>query len=716
VNDPKNGNEPKATEETIDFASAVDGLSRRGALGVGATAGLALMIDSILAGCKVRTFNAKQSSSARSSGPDLSGLTVVEALLGAFPTSFIDTWKDIGDRPSAYPSIESERNLVGLLSVLRMGDAFKAPPPGGVSEAAKASALRSLLVLFRTRTNPIGLQKELMRAGVDVVHPGGVGVAMLLSHKLVTEVALNPNNVVKGTGTSGRLLFTLGAYRPQMSDLTRHYMLCDDDVARHNDEKKYQHQHAVKPEDARIVAEICHTAAVDLVNTALDANEGKGRPGVVDIVSDVARWIPMKVVNSYFGLPCGADAPPIKMATAEEKALYAGLLNGSDELQVSEDLMYRWIANGFRNLFLNLSRDPTVSGPGNLAGAQLVYYIYRNVRATPKSGSSKDTMLARLVSKMTDKDNPMLTGVNAKQGSPDHLVPLLKVTTKAGVELELATMMTDIAAYRTSAQIAGSVAGAGVTIEEAIARVFEVLLSPDEGAFTPSVHLKECIKIAKEKSFEDAVPLLLPYFYEALRFKPQAELVPRVVGLDESDKVAHNAIVSAVKALTEGSTSTNPFASSVQVELQGGTLALACLYAAMHDSKVVSAPEPPEVFSPLRPRKHYLHFGWSHPGNTDLEAKSFDKSSSSGNACLGRYMAPMEVVAAMWAVFNRVGSSIALVAPAGTPALVFQKAPPLPTDVPTFDLKDYVFNPGDEAERKAGASPFPARLEVVLQG
>ena len=70
-----------------------------------------------------------------------------------------------------------------------------------------------------------------------------------------------------GIGPSGQpeprlsLLFQLGGYRPEMTNLTRHYILCDDDIARHDLEKAYQHTHGIKPSDAGLVAGICKSAA-----------------------------------------------------------------------------------------------------------------------------------------------------------------------------------------------------------------------------------------------------------------------------------------------------------------------------------------------------------------------------------------------------------------------------------------------------------------------
>ena len=325
-----------STEET----GASRGWSRRDTLHVGATLGLAAMIDSILTGCKTRGFNTSQTKKAIEVKPTFDKDPMVDALLIG---TFMERWNDIGEHPEQYPLVKVHIEVLNKLG-------FDLGLKGG----KLVSALRTFLILFRVRANPIGLQEELMREGIDVVWPGDKGPAMVLSHNAVTGTVLNPDNTVKlaPKGSNEKrdmLMFQLAAYRPEMTNLTRHYILCDDDIERHNEEKAYQHKHAILPTDGPLVARLVHDATDKLVADAL----ARSTDGTIDIVTDVARWVPMKVVDSYFGLPCG-DAAPELLLDNNAIPLYQGIAFqkggvGPWYLKVSEEQMYKWIANSFRN-------------------------------------------------------------------------------------------------------------------------------------------------------------------------------------------------------------------------------------------------------------------------------------------------------------------------------------------------------------------------------
>jgi cytochrome P450 len=159
------------------------------------------------------------------------------------------------------------------------------------------------------------------------------------------------------------------------------------------------------------------------------------------------------------------------------------------------------------------------------------------------------------------------------------------------------------AEYRIAANVAGSVAGAGVTVEEAIARVFNVLLQKENAQ-----HLTDAMQIAKAPKY---MGKLRGYCMEALRFQPQAEMLPRV----------------CVEATTvEGSA------------IPAGALVFAGLYTAMHDPIVGQGSQPPSDFLPGRDEKFYLHFGYER------------------NKCVGYYIAPVEIVEALRCVLAKVNS------------------------------------------------------------
>jgi hypothetical protein len=103
VSDFKDETQDSRSKEESTHQSDSAGMSRRGVLNIGISAGLAVMLDSILAGCKTRGFNTGSKES--SAKPTFDRENMAQALLIG---TFMERWNDIGapgfeDR---YPSVK----------------------------------------------------------------------------------------------------------------------------------------------------------------------------------------------------------------------------------------------------------------------------------------------------------------------------------------------------------------------------------------------------------------------------------------------------------------------------------------------------------------------------------------------------------------------------------------------------------------------------------
>lgn len=111
-----------------------------------------------------------------------------------------------------------------------------------------------------------------------------------------------------------------------------------------------------------------------IADKALDAHP----PGLLEVVSTLARAVPVRLCGSYFGFP-GPD----------------------------EESMLRWSKATQANFFKNIANDPAIHAAAVKAGAEMKNYLDSLVAATrkrieaagiPEPGSHDDTVVTRLVS------------------------------------------------------------------------------------------------------------------------------------------------------------------------------------------------------------------------------------------------------------------------------------------------------------------------------
>lgn len=605
--------------------------TRRNVVLAGASLGTIVLAESLLSACRSRGFNAPARSGVKSN-------------------FFSETFLAHYDRILATPEAYADPFIPG----------FDPAATGIDAKDAKVQHLLKMLILIRLKAGAMGLFDELRDAGRKIVNPvadagvldkpiakapGLLAPTLVLTHAAVTGLILDPGNTITLKATDARDTlkiapgtvvdaFRLLPYHPEMPLLTGHYILCDDDVKRHDAEKALSWAEAVRADDAEKVVASIRARAESLVKAALAKPGADGR---IDVVRDLARWLPVGVVTDYFGVPSGDKGVTFTFDTDAEAALF-GKKKG-DSFTPSESHMYVWIANSFRNLFLNLGKDAGLTAAGRRSGAQLTWYLARLVDREIKSPSGADTVLARFVALAKGK------GASSSMFDPtENPVPTLP----DGSPNALAGVVSGLT-YRIASQMAGSVAGAGVTVEEAIARVFNVLLLPKNAA-----PLKKAVELARAGDTK----ALRPYVTEALRFQPQAEILPRV----------------CVEGATIEGTSVPP-----------GALVFASLYSAMHDDAAVgtgAGKAPAREFDPTRASNAYLHFGFGR------------------HECLGKYIAPVEMVEAFRAV--------AMAAPTGS--ITLESALTFSDDGPFTDRDA---NEGVR-EKADGTGPYAHSLLVRL--
>ena len=593
--------------------------SRRDVARGGLSLGSLMLVTGLLDACKQRGFNSKVKDSG-------SG------------TSFLARWK-------------------GLESV-------------GLEPRALAFQ-RQLLALQTLKAAPQPLFAELRAAGYKTLYCGAVdptlpplktnGLAIIMDYEGVTKALADVTN------------FTVEKNRKEMEFATGRFVLCDTGAStdasyskrgqvlaniptaellkRHDIEKGILYQ-AVRPDDSRLddlLAKSVKPGDVGIVKNVVIRHADalgaalKGKKEI-DVVQDMARWLPIRVVADYFGVPSGDRAVKGALTPEEQTALY-GPGKGSNVIAPTEAEMYQWIAESFQNLFLNLTDDAGTRKRGRRAGQLLSCYVGKVVAsrkaAIKTSADVKNTMVDRMV--WLQKENAgkgneidkMLSEVIASPGGNkykrDAAGNIIFDASGNKQYVQQETCYTDwqpakyepyptagwgmncvvnAADRRLTANIIGAVAGAGVTVEEVIANVFDVLTDPANASVLAYARTAA--------ASPDYFPKLHTVYKECMRFRPQAEVVVRM-------------LTSEI---------TLPSVGTETVTLKAGTMVLLAITSAMRDATAIENADSMVTYEDvvakpgLRKPSHYLDMGWGR------------------HECLGKYIAPVEVVEAMRVLLN----------------------------------------------------------------
>ena len=190
------------------------------------------LADALLKGCKARDFNNSKTKDAASDAAAQAALIQKMATEGFFP----------------------------------LYEAFQKEP-----DTAKRDTLIKTLILVKIKTNPMGFMDYLRKEKVEILAPGGSAPTLVLNHAGVVDEILNPARQHDYTSPAGvaskRTNFLQVPYLKEMSALTGHYLLCDDDVPRHDAEKAWTHK-AVLASDEQTLRDSIFSHADALVKAA----------------------------------------------------------------------------------------------------------------------------------------------------------------------------------------------------------------------------------------------------------------------------------------------------------------------------------------------------------------------------------------------------------------------------------------------------------------
>ncbi len=352
-------------------------------------------------------------------------------------------------------------------------------------------------------------------------------------------------------------------------------------------------------EDAERITDVIHQDCVRRVGAALAAARASGS-STIDVVSAVARYVPVTLGHRYLGVPV-APQPGSFELTPEMLTYYGTPIDGQAETALKKDdgvvpdeqQMYLWIKAAFRHFFNNVQKDPQVQIDGLRSCRLLLAYLLREIgiqRERLLSGQAvDDTMLTRLLHFQLGRSAPSVA-------RPANLDPRL------------------VSDLRIAENVMGTIVGAIAGQEEATCRAIDSLMrlkaseyqtsgtaSVRYGSFAEATELAVNVLSgtrAKESRWE-----LYKYFQEALRLQPQGEVLLRKC-VSDGARIADSRPITA------------------------GTLVFAAHGSAMRD-----IPNP-DAFILDRPRQHYLQYGWSR------------------HTCLGQYVSPVIIVESMVALLG----------------------------------------------------------------
>lgn len=389
------------------------------------------------------------------------------------------------------------------------------------------------IISTRLRTQPLEMLQELLDQPENTmpVFKPVVGPAIVVRHTHVIKCLERTD------------LFTVDPYTPEM-------IRANDDQARNpeqsppfmlgTDKEEWYLpddillRRVVSRQDEKILTALARQEAEYWTQQAKEKGEGE-----IDFVPTIARFVPLRIVSDYLGVPFYATSQP---------ACLPGLRGGESfplddalkqtftfqriqagKVPTAEDL-YNWVKDAFRNIFNNSNpADPLFAQfrqQGLEATEYLTAYIHelvKHFKAQLQQGENvPDTMLTRLV-------RLQLRLADAQQAAAleQEFAAVLGRPLPAG---ELGRRLSD-AYIRTN--VFGTAVGAVVNPEEASARIVDSILSLKEGKYegingSSYQHLQAMAKVpADSPQAAESLKIVRQYALEGLRLEPQGEVLPR---------------------------------------------------------------------------------------------------------------------------------------------------------------------------------------------
>ncbi|MGH6635395.1 MAG: cytochrome P450 [Gammaproteobacteria bacterium] len=345
----------------------------------------------------------------------------------------------------------------------------------------------------------------------------------------------------------------------------------------------------------------------------------KAGTGEVDIVTTLAKFLPLRIVADYLGVPYYRDGEPSVLpglCGGDRFALDPDLQQVFTFTEIQEgivpraDDLFNWVKDAFRNIFNNFNPVHPQFAEFRARGLSATEYLGTYIHALVKHYKERlqrgdkvpDTMLTRLIRMQLEVAAG--TGTALEQ----DLATLLGAPPPPG---ELARRLSD---SMIRSNVFGTAVGAVVNPQEATARIVDSMLRLKEGQYEilNGSTFEEAQRLARieegDPDYAHSLPILRKYALEAMRLQPQGEVLLRVCVQDNSEL---------------GGTL-----------IRKGTMVFAAYAAAMRDPDVLPHPL---AFDAYRDERPVAYLGERERANEAPQSQNYLQHGYGRHKCLGRY-------------------------------------------------------------------------------
>jgi len=404
-------------------------------------------------------------------------------------------------------------------------------------------------------------------------------------------------------------LFTVDPYASEMARATddrdpaayRHFLLGTDRDELYTPDDLVL-RHVVSRDDVPAITTVARTEAERWCEAAVGDGE-------IDVAATVARFVPLRIVGEYLGVPyqdAGEPSPLPGLYGADTFPLDDDLTRTFSFTRITEgrvptaDDLHGWIKDAFRNIFNNF--DPTAPlhadfrERGIVAIEHLTAYVHALLRAAAarmqRGEAVPDTMLARLLRLQADEQRAatLLPGIPAD---------------------ERARRLSD---SMIRSNLVGTVVGALVNPQEATARIADSMLRLKDGDHhaAGAASYEDATRLARidvgDPTYAAGLEGLRRYALEALRLQPQGEVLLRRCVQDTTEPAG--------------------------VLIRKGTPVFVALAAAMRDPGSVAGPL---VFDVGRDERLTPYLSDGVRAHEDPQSAMYLQHGYGRHKCLGRY-------------------------------------------------------------------------------
>jgi cytochrome P450 len=389
-------------------------------------------------------------------------------------------------------------------------------------------------------TAPLAMLRELLDQPADVmpIFKPVVGPAVVARHEHVLT-CLSRND-----------LFTVDPYAAEMARATddkaknpqaySHFLLgTDDDELYRLDDVILRR--VVSPTDTTVLAALVRSEVECWTGRTRQAGEDE-----VDVVPTIARSVPMRIVGDYLGVPapergkpsvlprlCGGDSFPLD---TDLQRVYTFAKIDEGVVPTADDL-FTWIKDVFRNTFNNFNplspHFAEFRERGLIATEYLTAYIHALLtyykERLRRRHRVPDTMLTRLL--VLQKQ---VAGAGRDSLAADLAALLGAPLPEGQLERHLSDSMI-------RSNVFGVVVGAVVNPQEAMSRITDSILRLKDGEYDvrDGSGYDEAVRSARldegDPGYEEGLRRLRGYALEALRLRPQGEVLLRLCAKDNAE-------------------------------------------------------------------------------------------------------------------------------------------------------------------------------------